>query len=429
MSHRGSAQDKRADHYKQGGHVNSYTDPETGVSYDCGVVSFIDAGNATGLFDRLGVERGEMPRAEVTTEYFDFNTGAVVNFTEPDFTVQLEGLQKFLEPAEKYEPLIQGPGYFDFPESSEIPEDLLIPFGDFITKYGVEKAMPFIFQSTGLGVTDLTEEMTLFALQAFGASMARSTLGLQGSFSVASGRNQDLYDAIAESLGDDVLYSSTVVDTMRTDEGVFVTVKDNKTGKLGYYLAKRLLIAIEPTAENTKPFQLKPKEREVLSKFSYSRLYTGIIDNENLVKNMSYFNLPPTAEPDNYLALPSGSFTARIDYMGSGHYFRVTIIGEDDLTAEGAKEMVQKDFSTLIDSGVLEGSADDEVSWVQFNVHGPMHARVSEDDLKENFFQKLYSLQGRRSTWWTGGAWAVNFQTHLWQFDDIILPQLLEGLD
>lgn len=77
---------------------------------------------------------------------------------------------------------------------------------------------------------------------------------------------------------------------------------------------------------------------------------------------------------------------------------------------------------------MLKGSPNEEVSWVDFNVHGPMHARVPTEELKDGFLQKLYGLQGGRATWWTGGAWAVNFQTHLWEFDDIILPQLVKGM-
>lgn len=257
----------------------------------------------------------------MTTEYFDFTTGKAVNFTPPEFPVQLEVLDKFRIAAEKYEPYIQGPGYFDFPEPGEIPEELLIPFGEFITKYGAENAMPFIYETTGLGVGNITNVLTIWALQAFGASMARATLGLQDSFVPASGRIQDLYDAVSKTLGDDVHYSSTVTETVRTKPGVLVTVKNNLTGEITTISAKRLLLAIEPTLENMKPFDLDEQEADVLSKFEFSRLFTGKIDNSNLEKNMSYFNLPPDAAPDNVMSFPEPSFTARIDYMGSGHYF------------------------------------------------------------------------------------------------------------
>lgn len=394
--------------------------------------TFINTGNATGFFDRMGVERGSGSAPPVTTQYIDFNTGEVVEFEPPEFSATLEALKKFLSVVEPWEHLMQ-PGYFDFPEPEDIPADLLIPFGDFITKHGLQDAMPIIYPSTGLGLGNLTNELTLFTLQAFGASMARSVLGLQESFVPASGRNQDIYDAVAHTLGDDVLYSSTVVKAQRTENGVVLTVRSSKTKQLTHITAQRLLIAIEPTPENTSPFDLDREEREVLSKFTYTREYTGIVDNAAFAVNLSYFNLPQNAAPDNVLSYPEAPFTARIDYMGSGHYFRVTVVGDNDIDAHGAKKLVQEDFGRLLDAGILARASnctrEPPLHWVDFSAHGPMHARVSAQEVHDGFFQKLYALQGSRSTWWTGGAWSVNFQTTLWEYDDIIIPKLLEGLD
>jgi hypothetical protein len=84
-----------------------------------------------------------------------------------------------------------------------------------------------------------------------------------------------------------------------------------------------------------------------------------------------------------------------------------------------------------VESGAI-GTPDDgdkALSWVDFSVHDSMHARVSRQDVEAGFFQKFNALQGQRSTWWTGGAWAVNFQTHLWEYDDLIIPMMLQGLD
>ncbi|KAK9445379.1 amine oxidase [Metarhizium brunneum] len=409
-----------------GGHVDSYVNTNTGTPYDFGVKAFIRAGNATGFFDRLGVQRGRTTKTPVNTTYIDFKSGKVLDFAPPPFAAQLDALADFLRVVEPWEHFLQ-PGYFDFPEPGHIPGELLLPFGDFVSKHGLERAMPFIYQTTGLGVGNMTKAITLFALQAFGASMARSALGLQDSFVPASGRNQDLYDAVAAVLGSDVLYASKVVNTIRTNLGVIVTVRHFKSGRLTYVAAKALLIAIEPTGDNTGPFSLDPDEKHILSKFTYTREYTGIIDNTALAAHASYFNLPFDAAPNNYLSYPEPPFTARIDYMGSGHYFRVTVIGDDKLDDKGAKALVDKDFATLFNAHVLRGSAAEKVHWVAFSTHGPMHARVSVGDVQRGFFQKLYALQGRRSTWWTGGAWSVNFQSALWQYDDIIVPMMLRG--
>ncbi|KAJ5345222.1 hypothetical protein N7452_003226 [Penicillium brevicompactum] len=70
--------------------------------------------------------------------------------------------------------------------------------------------------------------------------------------------------------------------------------------------------------------------------------------------------------------------------------------------------------------------------WAAFATHRPMHARVTVEQVKAGgFFQDLYKLPGARSTWWTGGACAANFQTQLWKFDEGLIPKIpktLQGL-
>lgn len=412
----------------KGGHVDSYVDPKTGTPYDYGVKTFLDTGNATGFFDRFGIERGSSATVSVTTEYIDFLTGNSVNFTSPPMADQMSAMAKFLDIVEPWEHLMQ-PSYNEFPVGDDIPADLLIPYGEFITKHGLEDAVPLMYQSTGLGLGNMTAETTLFVLQGFGASMARAMLGKQDMFVPASGRNQDLYDAIADDLEEDILYSSTVISSKRSASGVSLTVQNHKTNETTLIRAKRLLLAIEPTASNMAPFDLDADEKAVFDKFIYSTEYTGLVDNAAFAANASYFNLPASAAPSNYLALPDPSFTARIDYFGGDNLFRVTVVGDETLDAAGAKELVQKDFDTLLKAGQLAESDAGELSWVDFSAHGPMHARVSVADVKDGYFKKLYALQGGRSTWWTGGAFSVNFQTTLWEFDELLFPELLQGLN
>ncbi|KAJ6437309.1 FAD dependent oxidoreductase [Purpureocillium lavendulum] len=415
--------------FAQGGHVDSFVDPETNTPLDFGVKSFIDEGNATGFFDRLGIKRKHGANIRLNTTYVDFSTGKVLGFTPPPMAAQMDALKKYLEIVEPWEHLIQ-PGYFDFPDRDAIPHDFLIPFGEFVTAHGLEEAVPFIYQVTGLGLGNITNELTLFVLQTFTVAMTRSVLGLQDAFIPESGRNQDVYDAVAGLLGSDVFYSSTVFDALRTRHGVKLAIKNTDSGHVTVIKAKRLLIAIEPTAENTGPFHLDAEERETFSKFRYTRRYAGIIKSDMLAVNASYFNLPPNAAPKNYLSYPEVPYDARIDYMGTGKYFRVNVIGDKDLEPDSAKELVRRDIQTLMDAGVVRAGegAEAEVDWADFSDHGPMYAHVSGQEVEAGFIQNLYGLQGRLSTWWTGAAWSVHYQTALWKFDDILIPKLLSGL-
>jgi hypothetical protein len=410
--------------------VDTYVGEETGATYDFGVQSFLNVSKAKEFFDRFNISVSSGSSSPILiTDYIDFNTGAEVAFQPPSITAQITAIAKFLDVIEPWESMLQ-PGYWKFPEPDSIPEDLLIPFGEFLTKYGLEDGAPIIYSTTGLGVGNMSEVATMFVLQSFGWDMARGLTGQMGLFTPTSGGNQALYNAIAKDLGDDVLYSSTVINSRRTSSNVNLTVRNHKTGKITQIVARRLLVAIEPTDDNVAPLDLSPFERGTLAKFTYSNEFAGLVDNSVFNTSYNYFNLPSSAAPDHTLVFQDEPMVANFQYTGLEHLFRVMIIGNKTTTALEAKKLAQASFNTLLRAGRLSGTAlqTQKLNWAAFSTHGPMHARVSVDEVKNGFYQDLYKLQGARCTWWTGGAFSVNFQTKLWEFDEGLIPKILEGL-
>jgi hypothetical protein len=407
--------------------VNTYVS-KTGATYDYGVQTFLNVSKATDFFTRFNIPigSGSSPLA-LTTEYIDFNTGKTVEFVPPTFDKQIAAIAKLFEIIAPWESMLR-PGYWNFPKPSDIPADLLIPFGEFLTKHGLEDGAPIIYVSTGLGVGNMSDVTTMFALQSFGWDMARGLTGQMGLFTPTSGGNQVLYDAVAEDLGDDVLYTSTVINSQRTDSGVFLTVRNQKTDKITIIIARRLLVAIEPTDDNVKSLDLSRFERDTLAKFTYSNEFTGLVDNAVFNSSYTYSNLPSAAAPDHTLVFQAEPMVASFEYTGLEHLFRVMVIGNTTSTADEAKALAQKSFDTLVESGHLSKSGESEkLSWAAFSTHGAMHARVTVDQVKSGLFQDLYKLQGARSTWWTGGAFSANFQTQLWEFDEGLIPKTMRG--
>jgi hypothetical protein len=408
--------------------VNTYIDPKSGTAYDYGVESYLDLGNASAFFERFNIATAAVPSANVTTEYIDFITGNIVNYTSPSVDDELAAFQTFLDIVEPWTDYLQ-PGYWNFPEGSDIPEDFLITYGEFITKYGLQDIIPIAYESTGIGLGNMTEQTTMFVLQAFGTYMAQDILGDITSWAAADG-NQALYNAIGEDLGDDVLYNSTVLSSLRTDYGVVLTVQNHVTGQITLLSARQLLIAIEPTPQNLAPFDLDNNEEEVFSKFIFSRLYDGIVNNTAFAAPMSYANMAAGAAPDNYLVLPNYPFTNVFSYLGADNLFHVILVGDNNFTTDAAKALAQENFETLLKADRLAESYEgQQLEWVDFSVHGPMHARVTAEDVQAGFYHDLYQLQGQRSTWWTGGAISCNFQTTLWEFDETLIPKILDGLN
>lgn len=402
---------------------------DKGSLYEYGVQSFLDYGEALSFFARFNVTTGTPARVPLTSAYADFLTGSnVTEFAAPNSDDRLEALDRFLEAVAPYEDMIL-PGYWDFPAPEDIPEDLLLPFGEFAKKYNLDAAMPQMFQVPGPGVPEWVDGLTLHVLQVFGAPMARALSGKVAGFAPTSHNNTELYGRIGSSLGKDVLYSSVIIDAKRDDDGVELVAR-SESGEEYVIIAKKLLIAFEPTLDVLEPFDLDDDEAGIFGKFQHSRVYAGIVTHPSLRANVSLVNTVPEAAPDSYYNFPKSPILARFDYMGSdSDYFRVLITGDEGFEEADAKALVRDSIANLIEGGALPDGNVDDLEFVAFVDHGPMHLRASSEALQAGFIQDQYALQGRRSTWYTGAAWSVQFTTILWAFNDILLPKIVQSLE
>ncbi|OHE93932.1 amine oxidase [Colletotrichum orchidophilum] len=406
-----------------GGHVASFTDPRTGKLYDYGVNSYTDYGAAREVFARFDVPVQSPARLPLVSTYADFNTGRVTNSSAPAPAEITAALEKYLEICELYESLIS-PSYANFPNTTAgIPEDLTLPFPDFVEKYNLAAAVPRIFQVTGLGMGNLANQTTLYVMQAFGADLTRSLLGKVSSFVPVSQRKQDLYDAIARLLGDDVFLSSVAVRTIRTDEGVEVLVS-GADGQLTLVRAKKLLIAFEPTLANLDGIDVDEKEAAVFSHWEWSHVHVGVVSHPSLPRGYSLANRDPT----HWLSLPVTPSVGRFDYLGDD-YFRVFVTGPPGFNTCQAQSQVYRSLEKLADAGTIPPIRGERVQFHAWSDHGAMHLRVPGSEVRNGFITGQYGLQGHRSTYYTGGAWSGQFTAILWWFNDwYLLPKLLARL-
>jgi hypothetical protein len=61
-----------------------------------------------------------------------------------------EAFQRWLSIVSKYEILLK-PGYWNFPEPSEMPAEFLMPFEEFAKLHQLETAVPWILTISGVG--------------------------------------------------------------------------------------------------------------------------------------------------------------------------------------------------------------------------------------------------------------------------------------
>ncbi|KAL2176435.1 fumarate reductase/succinate dehydrogenase flavoprotein-like protein [Thermothelomyces heterothallicus CBS 202.75] len=418
-----------------GGHTNFYRDPVTGKDINVGVQAWMEYKDSFEFPKRMNVSTsGSMSFTPNTAQYIDFTTGLpVAGYKAPATEEMYAALQRYLDVLEKYEDMVL-PGFFNFPEPGAIPEDLLMPFGEFVAKYNLEAAVPQIWDSTAQGLGDTMNVPTLWVIQASGVPMVRALLGQAAAAVPASGRLYDLFGSIADFLADDVLYSSTVVSSTRYDarspkKGVSLTVR-GPGGKLTCVEAKRLLVSIEPTLANMAPFDLDPSELTILSKFQYTTVYAGILRHPALQTLNAYTGRTTGAASLNYTAFPVAPQVGRIDYVGDTQdLFQFTAVGTAADTSKIMQALLSGSIDAMIAAGTLPAApSGSSVDYAIFADHGPMHARVSAADLRAGFIQQLYSLQGRRNTFYTGAAFSAGFSTVLWEFNKVLLPKVVKGL-
>jgi hypothetical protein len=334
-------------------------------------------------------------------------------------------LQQYAAVAGRYEDILV-PGYWNFPKASDIPEELLMNFGAFVEKYNISAALPTIAQIAG-AMGRIVDKEVMVVMRAFPAQTARSVVGTQKSYVPVSRRNQDLYDAIGKFLGDKVYYNTQAISSVRNDAGVAVTVQDINTGAKTIIQAKNLVLGIAPDPSKFTIFDLDDQELGVFSKFQYTREHVFVVSGQPLEQlNTTMTNLPFSANDNTAMHYPDYNFTSSIARLSANStLFHTSVVGDKFLDPQSAQAKLNSDIQTLIGAKDLPASSQEQLTYHFVSDHGFMHARVTADDYKAGFIQDLMALQGYRSTWYTGSAFSANWQTMLWQYNEILVPKIL----
>ena len=191
---------------------------------DIGVVVFQNLPIVKDYFARFNISLGlAAPGPPGVRQYADFTTGkALPNYFPPNFTTALGVYEQQLA---QYPYLEDG---YNLPDP--VPADLLLPFGDFITKYSLQSTVSFIALFTQ-GIGDLLSKPTIYIFKNFGLGILTN---LQTGFlTTAHHDNSELYEKATAFFGPNVLFNSTVTATDRSkSDGVSVVVTTPTGSKL-----------------------------------------------------------------------------------------------------------------------------------------------------------------------------------------------------
>ncbi|KAJ7739576.1 hypothetical protein B0H16DRAFT_1758765 [Mycena metata] len=406
-----------------GGHTNTFHVPGTNTTFDYGVISFANISVVNEYFADMGVALGLFdPGVGGTTEYAKLNGGdATATTTVPSFVswsnatnvgLALEG---YLAQSTKYAPFLTN-GY-DLPDP--VPEELLIPWGAFVRKHGIE-AFDYTLFSRAQGAGNILAQPTLYVLKYFVLFDVQVLAGIKPGFLTTAAHNgHALYDAALARLqaganGSAVALSSNVTRITRS-------ASRRQNGA-----RKELVIAIPPTLSNLMSLglDLTANERALSAQFNNSYYWDMVIAGTGIPDNL-FVNAVDFAAPDAIPAQPGlyGVSSAGVDglalgYFGSPHYMSDAQVKAETVAALG--RLVRA-------NGWDNGTFAPE--FVGFHNHAPFLLTVDIEAVRTGFCRRLNALQGVKSTWWTGAAWQTQDSSLIWNFTEtVVLPRLLESL-
>jgi hypothetical protein len=407
---------------RMGGHTETYIDPATGISQDYGVAVYHNTSIVQNYFKRFNVSLMVADFAAPRRLNYDLQTGEQLNITHPGPEAVGAALGKYAAFLSQYPQLDKGM-YLPSP----VPEDLLMPFGKFATKYGVEDLVQ-TFYNTNQGVGDLLTISVLENLRVSGLDLVKQ-LASNGLISTARRNNSEIYaKAQAELLAaKSLLLSSEVKHLSRTDHGVELIVQTPQGIKC--IRAKKLLITIPPRTKLLRPFDLSHQERDIFSKLIDTGYYVALYKNTGLPNDLAIWNYAKDTPfnlasfPGLYSILPTAIPGIKSVYYGSQRSDRTYPIPDATVKAEMVAAI--KRLQTVNPSDFNKT----EPELVVYTAHVPFYLQAKPEDTKAGFYEKMYALQGQRSTYWSGATFRAHDSSMLWRFnEEEVLPKLLAGL-
>lgn len=405
-----------------GGHTETYHDQETGIPIDIGVKLYHDEPLVHQWFARFNLSLvptdGLAAAAAGPNLNVDFRTGQVIPGLPPaNQTAIGAAIARYAAVIAQW-PELEGGFYLPDP----IPEDLLMPFGQFVQKYQLTDAVQTIYILTSAN-GDILEIPTLQVIRTLSLGLLKT---MQNFLTSSVNDNSLLFERLTAELlaSNSLLLSSKVIKVARVskvDGGVKVLVDTPKGRRL--IQAKKMLMAIPPTPENLQTFDPSGDELNLFSQFTSAGYFTSIIrhaaPNFTAVNNLALdkpYAVP--AMPAVYNMFPTSNPTLHQVFFGSK-------LGQT-LTSEQAKAHIMADVIRFRTANNITGPAPE---FVAFSNHAPYNLMVGAEATRAGFYKNLYGLQSKRNTFWTGAAFRAHDSFSSWAFTSrSVLPPLLASL-
>lgn len=290
-----------------------------------------------------------------------------------------------------------------------VPEELLLPFADYVEKYPALKPAAYYFFINTQGLGDSLRLPMLYVFKNWGLDVLRNVQN--GFLTAASGNNSELYRNAGAVLGQDVFLNSYVIATQRRKGADCVKIVVKTPAGLKLILAKKLVIAIPQLPENLRGFDLTHKELSLFSRFSSKGYYTGVVRDPGVP--LSQFSNAAADTPYNIPRLPGFYSLAPTQIPGLVDFK----YGSDNLLSdEEAKANIIADIERLHQVGTFNKTSKPEI--FIYSNHSPFELNVPASDIRKGFYRKLYALQGERHTYYTGAVFHSHDSSLIWNYTE-----------
>lgn len=397
---------------KLGGHAQTYTAPN-GYTVDYGVIVFAHSKYVNDYFSRFNISLVAAGNGALSG-YWDFATGRPVTPPVQNATAVAAAFEAYAAQLEKYPELQQG-----FNLTYPVASELLLTFGEFVRKHGLQALVPTIF-ITNQGYAPILQIPMLYMFKYLNAGQLNSIA--KGYQTTADHDIYALYAAAGAYIGaSSVLTLSTPLAMNRTSSPVRVLVQTPTGNKL--IVATKLVSTIPPTLHKLAAYDLSAQEKSLFRQWQANGYYTGILSGTNLPSNLSLAG----AQAGRPYDIPAGpglytlSINAAADDIAQVYYGSATV--QSDAAVKAAIE------AAIAKVQAAQGVAVAKPKWAVFSSHAPFNLEVSNEAIKGGFYRQLLALQGQRNTFYNGAAWMAQDSSAIWQYtDETVVPEILGAL-
>lgn len=409
-----------------GGHCETFHDPVTGGTTDIGVIVFHDLPIVRSYFGRFGVPLVPFSEGGGETTFVDYRSGRVVpGYVPPQGPPLFAALGEYFGLLERYPYLEAG---FNLPDP--VPPDLLLPFGDFVSKFGLDQMVQTAFQF-GQGLGDLLRLPTLYVMKNFGLGVLTNLFN-NSFLSTAQFVNNELitnnsalYEGATTFLGEDVLFNAQVESVNRHSPHEIQLTVDTPDGRQVIH-CKKLVVTFPPLLRNFGAFDLDGQEQALFGRFRPNYYWTAVARLTGIPDFTSVQNVGPEL-PYNQaplFSLPSLPGIYSVYPSGLPGLHHVKYGSSVPLTDNEVRANMIAGIQQLATAGSFPVQLDPHEPLAVFSSHSPFELTVGAQDIASGFYRSLYGLQGRNNTFYNGATFHTHDSSLLWQFTEGLLPQI-----